>query len=197
MNNYIPNKGSMKKTKFRSHQNKILKNKIINLKGVKTVLNTGSFPLETDKSGVFYKDYFLNHHYYTLDKNKGNLGNNHFNMDLCDLSLVKKSFDLVLCMSVLEHVKNPFMAAKQLKTISNKYLFITVPFIFPFHQKYKKGLMDYWRFTDEGLRELFSDFDEVWIEKIDSVIKEVKDKKKHWNQENSKAGYISLFKRKI
>jgi hypothetical protein len=188
--------GRMKKTAFRLQQNYILKHKIALLGDIETILNVGSFPFEEDKEKSQYKDYFKNKQYYTLDNSKGDYGTFHFNVDLHDLSTIDKKFDIVLCMSVLEHVKNPFVVVEQLKKISNKYIFLVVPFMVPLHHKKKKGLIDYWRFTNEGLRELFWDCDEVWMEKINSVIIKVKDKKAGWNEENTKVGYASLYRKK-
>jgi len=199
----IKREGSSKISVLRRTHNIILKETITNLKGIKTVLDAGASQFPNDEQGNLYKNYFPFAEYYTLDNNKGESRNNHFNMNLHDLSSLNKKFDLVLCTSVLEHVKNPFIVAQQLENISNKYLFIVVPFIFPFHPKSTGAVKDYWRFTDSGLRELFSNYEEVWIKKISSVIEVVRDKKiiwnkkkKGWTKKNSATGYIALFRKK-
>jgi len=193
----IKNIGKMKITLFRIKQNEVLREKVSCLKGIKTVLDAGSDQLQQDKEGKLYKDYFPLAQYYTLNKDRGDNSSNHFNIDMHDLSSINKKFDLVMCLSVLEHVRNPFVVSNQIERVSNKYLFITTPFIFPCHNK-NNFYKDYWRFTDNGLRELFSDFEEVWIEKMGSVIEVVRDKKKYkiWDKHNCSTGYAALFKRK-
>jgi hypothetical protein len=193
--------GNSKISLLRFNHNKILKKTIPTLEGVKTILDAGGSQSQVDGQGELYKNYFPFAEYFTLDSNRGESKNNHFNMNLHDLSSLNKKFDLVLCTSVLEHVKNPFVVARQLENISNKYLFIVVPFMFPFHPK--GPVKDYWRFTDDGLRELFINSEEIWIKKIDSVIRVVKDRKaiknkeyKGWNKNNSATGFVALFRKK-
>jgi len=196
-------KGNSKISSLRLNHNIILREEISKIEGVKTVLDAGGSQSQNDNQGKLYKDYFPFVEYYTLDSNRGESGDNHFNMNLHDLSSLNRKFDLVLCTSVLEHVKNPFIVAQQLENVSNKYIFVVVPFMFPFHAKSNGIVKDYWRFTDSGLRELFCNFEEIWIKKISSVISVVKDKKvvksaknKGWTKNNSATGYIGLFRKK-
>lgn len=44
-----------------------------------------------------------------------------------DLPYKDNSFDLVLCMEVLEHLDKPDKALSELKRVSSKYVYITVP----------------------------------------------------------------------
>jgi len=197
----IKRKGNNETSVLRRENDIILKEISCNIKEIKTVLDAGSGPFSQDGNGKLYKDYFPFAKYYTLDNNHGKSRENHFNMDLHDLSSLRMQFDIVLCLSVLEHVKNPFAVANQLEIISNKYIFIVVPFIFPFHPKINGDVKDYWRFTDSGLIELFSNSKVIWIKKMKSVIRSVKDKKKiikkphkGWISSNSATGYAALFK---
>jgi len=48
--------------------------------------------------------------------------------DVQNLSFKDKSFDIVLCQEVLEHVPNPVQAMKELKRVAKKQLIISVPF---------------------------------------------------------------------
>lgn len=200
MNDKISNRGNSKNTRARICLNKFLRKKISRLEGVTTILNAGCSQAQTDKDGTLYRDYFPSKQYYTLnnDPTIEDSSEYHFDMDLHDLLLLDRKFDLVLCNNVLEHVRNPFVVAQQLKSVTNKYLFINVPFMFPFHQKDGDvAIKDYWRFTDEGLRVLFGDLEEVWIEKLPSVITEIKDKKGYarWKRRFSAVGYAGLFKK--
>ena len=62
--------------------------------------------------------------------------------------------DLGICMDLLEHTSNPFTVAKNItdNLKLGAFLFVTVPFVWDLHF-YPK---DYWRFTPQGLEELFA-----------------------------------------
>src|SRR5690606_385404 len=80
--------------------------------------------------------------------------------------------DLVICLEVIEHVKNPFQADEEIRRVlkpSGKVL-LTTPFIMPYHGKsiFKDNFShvaypDFWRFTHQGLEWLFDDFNSVEI----------------------------------
>lgn len=76
-----------------------------------------------------------------------------------DAALSGRRFDTICCTSVLEHVPNPFLIADNLQRLMapGGVLFLSVPFVFRFHAY--PG--DYWRFTPEAVKVLFSrlDFD--------------------------------------
>jgi SAM-dependent methyltransferase len=48
--------------------------------------------------------------------------------DVQKLSFKDKSFDIVLCQEVLEHVPDPVVAIKELKRVAKKQLIISVPY---------------------------------------------------------------------
>jgi len=64
-----------------------------------------------------------------------------------------KKFNLGICMDLMEHVSDPFLVAKNIMDSlqPGSLFFITVPYSWPVHG-YPN---DYWRFTPEGLEELF------------------------------------------
>lgn len=72
-----------------------------------------------------------------------------------------ESFDLVLCISVLEHTKHPIKIVNNIRRIvkKNGVVLVSVPFIMSLHDTPE----DYWRFTKYGLLELFKDFELVEI----------------------------------
>ena len=74
--------------------------------------------------------------------------------------------DAIICSSVLEHVRDPLTAMSELRRILKKggVLFLYVPSIYPYHAR-KGHYPDYWRFFDDTMRELFSGFSSVEIEK--------------------------------
>ncbi len=64
------------------------------------------------------------------------------------------SFDLVLCLSVLEHLEKPLEAIFEIRRvvkIGGKVI-VSTPFLFPIHD----APGDYWRFTKFGLQKIFS-----------------------------------------
>jgi SAM-dependent methyltransferase len=67
--------------------------------------------------------------------------------------------DTILCFSVLEHCNKPWIVAKNLINVLKKdgLLLLSVPFQWKVHG-YPN---DYWRFTPNGIKELFPDIE--WI----------------------------------
>lgn len=65
-----------------------------------------------------------------------------------------KSFDVAFSFSVLEHVKDPFLSALELKRVlkPNGVLYVSVPFLQPIHA-YPHH---YYNMTEKGLKNLFS-----------------------------------------
>ena len=58
-------------------------------------------------------------------------------------------FDLVVSQEVLEHVRDPFQAMREMKRVLKRggILYCQVPFIVSYHP----GPTDFWRFTKEGI----------------------------------------------
>jgi len=189
--------GGLNTSVLRSYQNQILR-EIRQVENVRTVLNVGAIQTDPDKEGGYYRDYFTDKEYYTLDKNRSDDHPNHFNVNLHDLSTVSKRFDLVIAFNTLEHVINPFTAINELKKVINidGYLLLSTPYFYPTHKDPFGRFSDYWRFTDDGLRVLCSEFHEVWIKNANSVIKKVHDRGNYWEDPvNTTVGYCALFKK--
>lgn len=88
---------------------------------------------------------------------------------------IKGKFGLGICMDTLEHVKNPFIVAKNITDSLKKgaLLFVTVPFIWGQHS-YDENQPDdvshdYFRFTEEGLKLLFPKLKCLRIDTIEDV----------------------------
>jgi len=85
--------------------------------------------------------------------------------DIQELPLPDESEKAIVCLSVLEHVENPFKAASELYRVlaPGAKCLIYVPFLFYYHAE--KGYYgDYWRFTEDSLRLLFRPFTELHIQ---------------------------------
>jgi len=74
--------------------------------------------------------------------------------DFIDNKLGGKRFKTIICFSVLEHCSNPFKMCSNIERLLkvNGLVFISVPFSWRIHG-YPN---DYWRFTPEGIKILFS-----------------------------------------
>jgi|SRR3989344_2154220 len=73
----------------------------------------------------------------------------------------KEEFDIIICISVLEHVYNFDKAVKNLYNSlkSGGILILYLPFLYPLHDEPH----DYWRFTEHSIRRLLKDFSKVKI----------------------------------
>lgn len=71
------------------------------------------------------------------------------------------TFDTVLCMSVLEHVRDPDWVIGEIHRVLRPggLLLLCVPFFYPYHPDPD----DYWRFTASGIRELLREFRDVRV----------------------------------
>ena len=79
--------------------------------------------------------------------------------DLCDSNealLPSGSFDWIVCAGTLARVRDPLAAVGEIRRLLKPggYAFITAPFSVAI----RRGLPDYWRFTEDGLRALLRDF---------------------------------------
>lgn len=79
--------------------------------------------------------------------------------DIHALPLDDNSIDAIICMAVLEHVKNPFLAMQEMYRVLKPggQLYLYVPFLYYYHPM-KPYYDDYWRFTKDGLDELGKTF---------------------------------------
>lgn len=76
--------------------------------------------------------------------------------DICNTKLEAESYDFIVCSDVIEHVLQPHEAAESIHKLlkpGGKCL-IATPYLFPTHD----APHDYFRFTEFGLKHLFSKF---------------------------------------
>jgi SAM-dependent methyltransferase len=86
--------------------------------------------------------------------------------DICASGLPSESFDAIVMASVLEHVERPFDAALEIGRILKPggTLLMGAPFLFPIHDRPH----DYFRFTEYGIRLLFSHMEVVELSRSDN-----------------------------
>jgi SAM-dependent methyltransferase len=77
--------------------------------------------------------------------------------DACNVPKPDGSVSRIISDNVLEHVTDPRAAVREIHRLLEPggYAYIAIPFIYPFHS----SPSDYQRWTVEGYRELFKDFD--------------------------------------
>lgn len=84
--------------------------------------------------------------------------------DIQSLPLPDSSEESIICLSILEHVANPFLAAKEMYRVlaPGGLCLVYVPFLFYYHAE-KGYYKDYWRFTEDSILEIFKQFPTIEI----------------------------------
>ena len=87
--------------------------------------------------------------------------------DLCDNldSMLVNKYDKIICLAILEHVYNPFLAVDNLKRMlkDNGIIYGYVPYLYHYHAPKDLKFQDYFRFSKDALTYLFKDFSEVTL----------------------------------
>ncbi len=82
--------------------------------------------------------------------------------DIHSMPFQDNSLEAILCLSVLEHVENPILAAREMHRVlkSDGYCLVYVPFLYYYHAE--KGYYgDFWRFTEDSINFMFKDFSNI------------------------------------
>jgi SAM-dependent methyltransferase len=79
--------------------------------------------------------------------------------DLCAPLGDRRTYDVVICEQVLEHVLDPRAAAANLRGLCapGGHVVVSTPFLIRVHELPAYGMPDLWRFTPRGLRRLLED----------------------------------------
>jgi len=85
--------------------------------------------------------------------------------------IADSSYDVVVCLEVLEHTLNPFEAIKELRRILKHegYALFSAPLNWRIHGP----VPDCWRFTEHGWKSLLRDFDIVSIDTLETPDREL------------------------
>lgn len=91
--------------------------------------------------------------------------------DIHSMSFQDNSLEAILCLSVLEHVENPILAAQEMYRVLkfDGYCLVHVPFLYYYHAE--KGYYgDFWRFTEDSVNFIFKDFSSIEIQQVRGAI---------------------------
>lgn len=179
---------------FRKEQNRYLREYCSKL-GALSILNLGAKPNDPDKEGNTYEAYFPDSAFRTLDLGPCD-DPRHFCDDLMSPSLNIGTYDLVLAMSVIEHIDRPWLAATEITKLIRPggYLYVAMPFFYPVHEGPYYG--DHWRCTPSGMGFLFDQLKQVRCNYYPTSIKVIKDRNLYWNNPHScAAGFSMLMQR--
>jgi SAM-dependent methyltransferase len=113
------------------------------------------------------KEFFQLADIFTLDLNPKSGAD--YIADICEVNtkLIKdETFDIIFCTEVLEHTLNPFNAVSEIFRILKKggECYFSTPYNFRIHGP----LPDCWRFTEHGLRVLFTQFEKTQINPLET-----------------------------
>jgi SAM-dependent methyltransferase len=86
-------------------------------------------------------------------------------------SIADSTYDVVVCLDVIEHTLNPFDTVKEIRRILRHegYLMISAPLNWRIHGP----LPDCWRITEHGWKSLLRDFDIVEMDVLESPDREL------------------------
>ncbi len=87
------------------------------------------------------------------------------NASIYQLPFRSNSIDAILCLSVFEHLCDPFTAAREIHTVLRPcgMVFLTVPFMLSEHAK-DDDYGDYFRYTEQAIKYIFRDFSYIEIQ---------------------------------
>lgn len=110
---------------------------------------------------------FFRKNYFALDyQAQFCFGSDNVDIDasIYNLPFKDNALDALLCISVLEHLADPCLAAREIYRVLRPQgkVFLTVPFILAEHSK-RGDYEDYYRFTESGVKQVFHDFSEIDI----------------------------------
>ena len=95
----------------------------------------------------------------TLDVNV--FGDHDIICDICsDISELENRYNKIICISILEHVYDPFKAINNLKKMlkNEGVIYGYVPYLYHYHAPKNLKYQDYFRFSKDALAYLFRDF---------------------------------------
>ncbi|OGE80355.1 MAG: hypothetical protein A2826_02775 [Candidatus Doudnabacteria bacterium RIFCSPHIGHO2_01_FULL_43_23] len=131
----------------------------------KKILDAGS-STPWRKEMAPYKKWFAHAEYETLDLDPASEVT--YRADIQEMPLPNESYDAVICKAVLHIIPSPAQAVAEIHRVLKPggLVLAYVPYIYPYHGQ--KGVcLDYWRFSKDGIRELFKNFHSLEVSPAD------------------------------
>lgn len=122
------------------------------------------YVLDVGQSSREQAQFFLPGQLESVDINDNRDSPPDFIDDICaPTRLQKNRYDGIICLSVLEHVYDPFKAAENLYQLlkPDGMLFLHLPFVFRYHADADLDFTDCFRFSRDGIAWLLRDYSEV------------------------------------
>lgn len=185
-----------KASRLRIEQNFYLRQWCTNL-NPKKVINLGAEPDALDKEGKRYKDYFPYSEFSSLDQHYCD-HSSYIRGNLMEPLKHIGQFDLVLIMSVIEHIDRPWVAAPNIIDLIKPggHLYVAMPWFYPTHPG--PGFGDHWRATPSGIKILFEALELVKEKAMSSSVIAFNDRKRYWKDKDSvSTGSCLLFQKPI
>lgn len=161
----------------------------------KTVLNIGAVPDSPDKEGGRYRDYFPASDFKAMDQRPFDHPD-YFEADLMQPMTHLGTFDLVILMSVVEHIDRPWIAAPNIVDLIEPggHLYVAMPWIYPTHEGSDFG--DHWRARPSGVKILFEQLDVVKEAYLPNPLILIRDRARYWRGKDACAtGSAILFRK--
>lgn len=105
--------------------------------------------------------------------------------DICAPSRLQYDrYDGIVCLSVLEHVYDPFAAIKEIHQLLQPrgYLLLHLPFLFRYHAPSDLQFADCYRFSRDGMAWLLKDFSEVSLYSVRGPYSSIFNLHKFWKK---------------
>lgn len=105
--------------------------------------------------------------------------------DICAPSRLEYDrYDGIVCLSVLEHVYDPFAAIQQIHSLLQPggYLLLHLPFLFRYHAPQDLSFTDGYRFSRDGIAWLLRDFHEIRLYSIRGPYSSIFNLHKFWKK---------------
>ena len=127
---------------------------------------------------------FERHRIETMDINAGQPPADIID-DICSPSRLQyERYDGIVCLSVLEHVYDPFSATREIYRLLQPggYLLLHLPFLFRYHAPSDLRFTDCYRFSRDGMAWLLRDFSDVTLYSIRGPYSAIFNLHKSWKK---------------
>ena len=147
------------------------------------------YVLDVGQSSRSYSSLFESSQIITSDINQNTVSPVDIVDDICAPSrLGVEDYNAIICLSVLEHVYDPFSAMQNLHAMlkPNGYLFLHLPFLFRYHAEIDLEFADCYRFSRDGLAWMLRDFSEVTLYPVRGPYSSMFNLQKFWKKKVEK-----------